>query len=198
MRLATHARSAGARVVTGRCYESEGAPAFWPWTQVLRGCLEGSPNPAPPSLAGLLPELAEPGQATHETSPEEARFGLFAAAARLLSETAREQPLVIGLEDLHWADVSSLLLLDFVVRELSAEPLLIVVTCREVELALTHPLVQTLGEIHGVRFPGIHTKPTFRGARREPFLQCGEGMFPPGARCVTKVTPFITNFVWSA
>ena len=146
-RLAAHARSAGARVVTGRCYESEGAPAFWPWTQILRGCLEGSPNPAPPSLAGLLPEVAESGKATHETSPEEARFGLFAAAARLLSETAREQPLVVGLEDLHWADVSSLLLLDFVVRELSPEPLLIVVTCRELELALTHPLVQTLGEM---------------------------------------------------
>ena len=124
---ATRARSAW-----GRCWESGGAPSFWPWTQVIRTLVrEDAEWLAPlPELRRLLPELAEPAE-----DSEGARFALFDAVARGLRSAGAEQPLVLALDDLHAADAASLLLTAFVAEQIADVPLLLLCAFREAEAA---------------------------------------------------------------
>ena len=158
--LATYARVSGARVYWGRCREDEGAPAYWPWVQAIRSyardadpvALAWQLGAGAPEVAQLIPEVAEkldiePAQGSDS---EEARFRLFDSVTSLLLAAARDRPLVIVLDDLHWADEPSLLLLRFAARELASSGLLILGTYRDVELGRHHPLARVLGEISGI------------------------------------------------
>ena len=71
---------------------------------------------------------------------EQARFRLFDASPPSCATRRRSQPLVLVLDDLHWADTPSLLLLQFLARELRGRALLVVGTYRDVELDRRHPL----------------------------------------------------------
>ena len=86
-----------------------------------------------------------------ETSPslelEQARFRLFDSITTFLKNAAQTQPLMLVLDDLHWADKSSLLLLQFLAREMAASRLLVVGTYRDVELSRQHPLSETLAQL---------------------------------------------------
>ncbi|MCA9669210.1 MAG: AAA family ATPase, partial [Myxococcales bacterium] len=134
----------GLHVLWGRCWEAGGAPAYWPWIQVCRALLrqlDGAPLRLPAAQAAhlvrLLPELREHYRDLVEPpalAPEQARFELLDAAARLLLEQAARAPLLLVLEDLHAADASSLLLLDFVARQAPGAPLLLLGTTRDGEL----------------------------------------------------------------
>ena len=121
--LVRQARSRGARVLVGRCWEAGGAPAYWPWVQSLRAHIEQSDRDALraelgggaaevaqiiPEVRDLLPDLAEPS-----LEEEGARFRLFDAVARFLRNVASKDPLVLVLDDLHAADEPSLLMLRF-------------------------------------------------------------------------------------
>ena len=96
--FAQEARNRGARVLWGRCWEAGGAPAYWPWVQVLRPLLQGRDNVDLRSLRGtggasllaLIPELRGASRATGSTAPESegARFQLFDAVAWLLRGAA--------------------------------------------------------------------------------------------------------------
>jgi DNA-binding SARP family transcriptional activator len=141
----TRAARAGAHVLAGRCWEAGGAPAYWPWIDALRplvaGCdrelLERDPQGSA-ALATILPEIAERVTglpAPPEMPPDAARFRLFDAAARLLRRAAREAPVVVTLDDLHAADVPSVLLLTFAARDLSDAAVVLVGAYREAELA---------------------------------------------------------------
>ncbi|MGV9777065.1 BTAD domain-containing putative transcriptional regulator [Streptosporangium sp. NPDC003464] len=90
------------------------APAFWPWTQVLR---------ALGADAGLLTGETPRGQ-----DPDAALFELYGRVVSVLTSTGG--PLLVLLEDLHWADASSLGLLSFVAGELAGHPVLVVATLR--------------------------------------------------------------------
>jgi class 3 adenylate cyclase len=162
--LATFARVSGARVYWGRCREDEGAPAYWPWVQAIRSYARDSDPVAlawqlgagAAEVAQLIPEVAEkldiePAQGSDS---EEARFRLFDSVTSLLLAAARDRPLVIVLDDLHWADEPSLLLLRFAARELGSSGLLILGTYRDVELGRHHPLARVLGEISGLEGSG--------------------------------------------
>ena len=135
--LAAEAREVDAEVLWGRCYEGEGAPAFWPWSQILRSALPLNDTDAlqteagadvahlaqiVPEIEGTLPDL----DPLPPMNPEQARFRLFDAVTRLLKQRAVERPLAVILEDLHWADAPTLLLLQFLspgaAREPSARP----------------------------------------------------------------------------
>ncbi|MBI4607621.1 MAG: AAA family ATPase [Candidatus Rokubacteria bacterium] len=96
-------------------------------------------------LGRLLPEFGGPGP--HGPADVESHLRLFEAVATLLEGLAAAQPLVLILEDLHWADDMSLRLLAFVGRRLRTEPIALVVTVREEELADTHGLRRTLEEL---------------------------------------------------
>jgi class 3 adenylate cyclase/tetratricopeptide (TPR) repeat protein len=156
--LCAEARSREALVAWGRCREGAGAPAYWPWRQALRAYVAGRPpdevaaelGPDVAELAQLLPELAHAegarGPAT-ELDPEMARFRLFDAMTACLRSAAAARGLVVVLDDLHWADLASLLLLGFVAGELADTRLLVVGTYRDVEVDRRHPLSGTLAEL---------------------------------------------------
>ncbi|NED95342.1 AAA family ATPase [Phytoactinopolyspora alkaliphila] len=140
----------GSLVAGGACWDRQGAPGYWPWVQVIRA-LERQLDPqtwadatsaAGPGLTYLLGDFTEPPPMS---DLDEAAFRLCDAVTTVLVTVARSHPLVIALEDLHWADVSSLRMLDFVVRHVLFHPVLLVGTYRDVEIeAPDHPLREYL------------------------------------------------------
>ncbi len=151
---ATYARLRGFLVMTGQCYEGEGAPPFWPWVRILQGCLRRTPlsslSPDLGSGAAAIAEIrqaAAPLAALAPLEPAQARFRLFESVTTLLRNTARSQPLLVILDDLHWADAPSLLLLVFLARELRSERILLLGTFRDLALGRRHPLSQALGDL---------------------------------------------------
>jgi tetratricopeptide (TPR) repeat protein len=157
-RLATVAESRGAEVLVGRCYEGEGAPALWPWVQVigayaaardphtLLAQLDGGASDVAavcPAVRMRLPDLPPPPQ----LEADQARFRFFAGVSAALRRAAAERPVVIVLDDLHGADTASLLLLQFLARDLRAARVLVVGALRDVALRPEHPLAAVLGEL---------------------------------------------------
>ncbi|MFI7466019.1 BTAD domain-containing putative transcriptional regulator [Nonomuraea sp. NPDC049646] len=104
------AAARGFGVAWGSCAD-RAASAFWPWTQILREAGDAT---------GLLSGRAR--------DPEQDLFGLYEQVLDVL--TRPQEPLAVVLEDLHWADVSSLRLLEFVAESALRRPLLVLVTCR--------------------------------------------------------------------
>lgn len=98
--LAGSALAGGTAVAWGRCVEAEGAPAFWPWSQVLRSLgLDGDTVLARDTvLAGDV------------ESPED-RFRVFEQVAEAVRAAAAKRGLVVILDDIHWGDEPSLLVL---------------------------------------------------------------------------------------
>jgi predicted ATPase/DNA-binding winged helix-turn-helix (wHTH) protein len=146
--LAHRAREAGARVWTGRCYEGDRGEMLWPWVQLLRQAVDGPSIEAlrglPPALmaelATLVPELAaSPTPQAIAIPVASARLPLFDAVARFLRATAHAQPLLLVLDDLHWADQASLALLSYLLEELGDARLLMLATFRDAELPPGHP-----------------------------------------------------------
>ncbi|PYT02497.1 MAG: hypothetical protein DMF60_21220 [Acidobacteria bacterium] len=156
--LATYARLCNTQVLAGSCYEGEGAPAFWPWLQIVRSfaheresaTLLSVMGPGAADIAQVVPEIKErfPDLTTPPSlEPEQARFRLFDSVTTFLKNASRRQPLVIILDDLHWADKPSLLLLQFLARELKEARILVIGTYRDIDLGRQHPLSRTLGEL---------------------------------------------------
>jgi DNA-binding SARP family transcriptional activator len=155
---ARRAASQGVRVAWGRCFEGEGAPAFWPWVQIVRELLAGVEPDELHSLLGrsgaelsqLLPDLKEL-VAGLEPPPvvdlAAARFRLYQAVTGLLGRLADVRPLLAVVDDLHWADVASLRLLTFLAAELRGARLVIIGTYRDVEATAGQPLADTLGAL---------------------------------------------------
>ena len=146
------AAAAGARVLTGGCLElgTDGLP-FAPFTAVLRDLVHelGAdavasmlPGRTTRGLARLLPELGEPDtRPDNDRDPGEARARLFEEVLSTLDHLARHSPVVLVIEDAHWADRSSRDLLTFLIgNQRAITGLLIIVTFRSDELHRTHPL----------------------------------------------------------
>jgi DNA-binding SARP family transcriptional activator len=141
--IADRARQRGALVLVGRCWESGGAPGYWPWVQVLRASLrhlEGDELQAAlgagaADLATILPELRDRLGDLPEAAVErpDARFLLFEAVSAHLMGSARRRPVVVVLDDLHAADAPSILLLRYLIAQLAGARLLVVGCHREAE-----------------------------------------------------------------
>lgn len=140
--VAAEAAASGFCCLSGRCYEGEGAPAFWPWLQVLRRLIGDD------GVDATLPEL---GEANLRDAPgfdgQQLRFRIFDAITRRLATEAETQPLLIALDDLHWADSASLSLLEFVASELSDSPILLLASYRDTDVRSDHPLRTLLGAL---------------------------------------------------
>ena len=138
--LGVEVEDSGTRWIAGRCAEGEGSPPFWPWLQILRTLLTSA------ELEELLPRLGPASdRGTSSFDGEQVRFRLFDAIAQHLSGASRRQPLLVTLDDLHWADADSLRLLDFVAGELRSERILFLVSYRDVEVRRDHGLGRLLG-----------------------------------------------------
>ncbi|MDA0180042.1 AAA family ATPase [Solirubrobacter phytolaccae] len=166
--LSAHARSRGALVLVGRCWEAGGAPAYWPWVQSLRAyvrraepeTLRAQLGPGAADVAQLLPELRDvlPDLPTVAALDSEgARFRLFDSLTAFLKSVAGAQPLVLVLDDLHAADEPSLLLLQFLARELARSRVMVVGAYRDVDPTLSNALRTAVEEL--TREPVTRTVP---------------------------------------
>jgi len=143
----SYAKACGAAAVWGTCWEGDGAPGFWPWIQVVRAVAAG--GAAGQTVLAALTGAAEVkrGRLGDESA---ARFRTYDMAVTYLREQAAERPLVVVVDDLHWADVSSLRLLVFLARQLHDAALLVIGTYRDREVAADdHPARPLLAELAG-------------------------------------------------
>lgn len=163
LELARRAARSGAETWFGRCLEDEGAPAFWPWTQILRDgardrasaellSLMGS-NAADiaegiPELRQWLPDLPDaPAISRHS-----ARFRFFDAIAVFLKRAAEGCPIVLLFDDLQRADQPTLRLISFVAHQLNTARVLIAGTLRPIASqpdAMRESLTNLVAEIPG-------------------------------------------------
>jgi DNA-binding CsgD family transcriptional regulator len=170
--LSGRATARGVRVLTGHCVDlgDVGLP-YLPFVDLLRPVV-ADPGLAPalaghPVLGGLLtgrPGAPAPGQPADDADrgsahgtlrppADDGRLQLFEAVASLLSELADGSPLLLVLEDLHWADRSSRDLLRYLLARLVDEPIVVVASYRADDLHRRHPLRPLLAEL--VRLPGV-------------------------------------------
>ncbi len=139
----------GMAVLWGACYEGDWQPPYGPWVDALgelprirepdrlRHLLGGEAS----ALVHLVPDIRmtlPDTPALSPLSPEEERLRLYAAVARLLLSIADEQPLLLVLDDLHWADRDSLRLLRYLARFVPRSRMLVLGVYREPELGLGH------------------------------------------------------------
>ena len=153
--FAERSRGTGARVLIGGCLElgADSLP-FTPFTAVLRelvrdlgaaGVASLLPGGSSPELARLLPEFGTPAG---PDEAGEARARLFEQMLLVLERLAEAGPVVLVIEDMHWADQSTRDLLAFLIRNQgSLDGVLIVVTYRSDDLHRTHPLRPLLAEL---------------------------------------------------
>lgn len=140
----------GGRALLGRAHETERVLPFGPWVDAFRTAgvipeLARQPGLSTPwraQLARLFPEFGQPGH-QRPAAEDEDHVRLFEAMAQAVGHLALRQPLLLVLEDLHWADDMSLRLLAFLSRRGAAWPVLLVGTIRREEM-LDAPAVTRL------------------------------------------------------
>ena len=103
-----------------------------------------------PALKRMIPDLPEL-PVLHDA--DAAQFRLFQAYTEFMRSIAADPPALVILDDLHWADKPSLLLLQHLARDLAGMRLLVVGTYRDTDLARTHPLSEALADLN--REPGF-------------------------------------------
>ncbi|MEX1253735.1 MAG: AAA family ATPase [Dehalococcoidia bacterium] len=156
--FAETARQEGAEVLWGSCYEGEWAPPYGPFAEALEGyCRTADPDELrrnlglgagtlarlAPSIRDRLPDLAEPAP----LQPDEERYRLLDAVAQFLIALAQRAPVVLVLDDLHWADRGTIAMLRHVARSAPRQRLLIFGAYRDVELDRQHPLSDALAAL---------------------------------------------------
>ena len=151
--LAGAVRESGGVVLAGRCDEDLGVP-YQPFVEALRhyvSCAEerrlgrygGELARLLPELTDLVPGLPEPLR----SDPETERYRLFDALVGWLSEVSAEAPVLLVLDDLHWAAKPTLLLLRHVLRSPEPLRLLVVGTYRDSDIGRGHPMSDLLAEL---------------------------------------------------
>jgi class 3 adenylate cyclase len=159
LELARAVHADGALVLAGRCDEDLGVP-YQPFVEALRhfvdhagdwtdlparlGRYRGDLGRLVPDLPERVPELGPPLR----SDPDSERYRLFEAVAAWLAEAGAGAPVLLVLDDLHWAAKPTLLLLRHLVRSTEPVPLLVVATYRDSDLAKGHPLVELLADLH--------------------------------------------------
>jgi len=140
---------AGATVLFGGCDEGVEVP-YQPFIEAVRQAFDAlgreglaeMVGPAFDELAVLVPELGG-NQADGETG----RLALFEAVDAMFRALARDRLVLVILDDLHWADRSTLLLVRHLVRSERPAPIAVVATYRDTDLSRTHPLAEVLADL---------------------------------------------------
>ena len=153
-----YAKARGAAAVWGTCWEGDGAPGFWPWIQVVRALTPEDGDAGEGVLAELTGLAEDRGGVLGDESA--ARFRTYDRTATYVRRQAAQRPLVVVVDDLHWADVSSLRLLVFLARQLHDASVLVIGTYRDVEVTSgDHPARPLLAELAGqaelIRLTGL-------------------------------------------
>lgn len=140
--FASTAHASGVVVTAGRCDESSLFP-HQPLVEAVRHLHANGVVPASPGIRLLLPELGDPPV----MDPELARRLLMDTVRSALRDAAADRPLLVVLDDLHWADAGSLALLRHLLRDLADVPLLVVGTYRDTDIDRTHPFGALLADL---------------------------------------------------
>ena len=157
--FAAEAAKRGFITLVGSCYDRENSLPFNPFVEILESAMAQSPSQEAfraalgddaaemarlmPQLRRLFPDIPPP----LEISPEQSRRILFNAVVELLGRTAASGPMLLLLEDLHWADEGTLSLLNHIARAISRMPVLMVGTFRDNEIDSAGPFTRTLDEL---------------------------------------------------
>ncbi len=180
-------------LLVGHCSERDEAVAYLPFVEILENFIDRASTPdalrtalgeQAPELARLLPRLKNilPGLPPPlDLPPAQARRQLFNCYRDFIVRVAREQPLLLVLEDLHWSGDSTLSLLDHLTQRLSDLPLLLVGTYRDAGLNVTGGLAKTLEDLLRGR---LATQVRLKGLPRDEvaaMLKSLSGKSPPDA-----------------
>ncbi|MGA9306592.1 MAG: AAA family ATPase, partial [Candidatus Sulfotelmatobacter sp.] len=154
--IGAEASARGFLTLAGNCYERDDAVPFIPVVEILESFLGRAASPEAvrlalghdaPEIARLVPQLRRMFQdipSPLEASPEQSRHVLFNAIAEFLARAAADSPLLLLIEDLHWADEGTMALITHVARAVRKLPVMIMGTFRDNELSAPGPLAQAL------------------------------------------------------
>jgi DNA-binding SARP family transcriptional activator/tetratricopeptide (TPR) repeat protein len=161
----------GRRVVFVRCTETPGTPAFWPWRQVVRAIVDSVPEgegqpavgDARADLARVVPEwVGSPaGELPRADVADSALFQLYDSVSAFVGRVTAERPLAVVLDDLQWADSSTLRILRYVVTDPRVRRMRLVATYRDNDALPGTALHDTLTALAGepsvlrVKFGGL-------------------------------------------
>ncbi len=153
----------GAQMLLGQCHETQGGVPYLPFIEAIRQHVQvradedlrdqlGSVGPA---VARVVSEVTtrleiEPAPAG---DPESDRQKIFDGIATFLVNVSKADPVILVLDDLHWADRPTLMLLQHLARRLAGSRVLVIGTYRDMELDRRHPLSEALGSLR--RDPGF-------------------------------------------
>jgi len=141
-------------VLRGFCWEGDGAPPYWPWSQVLQA--SGLPMADLGEAGWLVQPASGPAEPMGAVAAGDAQFRLFEAVARCLARLAAGsgfRPVLVVLDDLHWADEPSLRLLGFLARALAAESVALLGAYRDTEAS--PELLKIAGQAQQLALAGL-------------------------------------------
>ncbi len=161
--VAAYAADRGFTVLTGHCYDSGGAPAYAPFIDGLERLAGRTSRPALRKMLGeeaawvakVIPALKEKLPDLPPAPPlpaDQERHVLLNSVVGFIVQASHRKPLLWILEDLHWSDTSTQLLLRHLSRVIAEQRIVVVATFRHIEIDAAHPLTATLTELHRQRF----------------------------------------------
>ncbi|HEY6418561.1 MAG TPA: AAA family ATPase [Candidatus Binataceae bacterium] len=161
--ICAEAARTGFLSIAGSCYDRDESVPFVPFVEILETALEQAGNQRAfrdalgkdaaeitrllPQLRRLFPDIPPP----MELPPDQSRRVLFNAVAEFVRRAAENSPLLIFVDDLHWADEGTLLLLNYLAQLAPKLRLLMVGTYRDFELQPARPLARALDELIRLR-----------------------------------------------
>ncbi|WP_255632338.1 AAA family ATPase [Amycolatopsis sp. TNS106] len=116
------------------CWGEEGAPDYWPWIQLIRRYRRARPREWADTEAAVLKPLSALLGENPSPSAGDRGFRLHDAVTTLLTAASRHRPVVVVMEDLHWADRASVKLLQFVTQHIGLYRVLVIGTYRDAEI----------------------------------------------------------------
>lgn len=191
--VGAEAAAKGFRLLVGRCYETEGAPPYGPFVEILEQALAAAPSPEAfravlgddaPEVAKLLPRLRRlfpdipPGL---ELPPEQERRYLFNSLRDHLAREAGSRPLFLVLDDLHWADEGTLLLLEHLAEWLPRLAVVVAGTYRDTEVTPDHRFARPLEALLRRRLAQLVSLKRLSEAGVAALLQALGGQEPPAS-----------------
>jgi predicted ATPase len=152
--LLREARQRGCLCLTGHCDEMAGAPPFAPFIETMEEAVRIGPQAVRAALGDVAPEIATIVPSlrrvfsdiapSSELPPDQQRRLVFSAYVEYVRRATQTSPVVVLLDDLHWADEPTLQLLGHLAPHVASMRLLVVGTYRDVELDVARPFAQTL------------------------------------------------------
>jgi class 3 adenylate cyclase/tetratricopeptide (TPR) repeat protein len=157
--IAEEAQARGMQVLTGHCVGMSGVSPYLPYVEIIEQAINGpgSPLALRRALGDVAPEIARIAPVLRRAFPdippplelpaELARRYVWNSFSEFMGRAAQGRPLLLVLEDLHWADESTVQLTEYLAPLLPEMPVLVLGTYRDLEVDLHHPLTRVIGQL---------------------------------------------------